>query len=137
MDTRDFRNGWCPNAWPHLTRMEVAMKISDHFKKFDGAQRAALEETWARLKKLLPDAEEGWSYNLPTLKVDGKSIVSIEGFKKHNSLFPHSGSVLSKVDGLEAYKQSKGTLQFPMDKPLSNALLKRIIKAKFDQILHS
>jgi len=83
----------------------------------------------------LPEATEAITYQIPTFKYRGHSVVAIAAFKSHCSLFPMSGAVIEKFkDELERFHTSKGTLQFPTDKPLSAALLKKLIKARMAEI---
>ena len=83
----------------------------------------------------LPEATETITYQIPTFKYRGHSVVAIAAFKNHCSLFPMSGAVIEKFkDELERFHTSKGTLQFPTDKPLSAALLKKLIKARMAEI---
>ena len=81
------------------------------------------------------EATEAITYQIPTFKYHGHSLVAIAAFKKHCSLFPMSGAVIDRFkDELEGFHTSKGTLQFPVDKPLSAALMKKIIKARMAEI---
>jgi uncharacterized protein YdhG (YjbR/CyaY superfamily) len=61
--------------------------------------------------------------------------MAFAAFKNHCSLFPMSGSVIERFqDDLKGYHTSKGTLQFPVDKPLPAALVKKMVKARVAQI---
>jgi uncharacterized protein YdhG (YjbR/CyaY superfamily) len=72
---------------------------------------------------------------MPTFRYCGRSLVAFAAFKKHCSLFPMSGAVIEQFkDALRGFHTSKGTLQFPMDKPLSATLMKKIIKARKAEI---
>ena len=83
----------------------------------------------------LPQAAEAITYQMPTFKYRGHSIVAIAAFKKHCSLFPMSGAVIEKFKkDLESFHTSKGTLQFPLDKPLPAGLMKKLIKARMAEI---
>ena len=80
-----------------------------------------------------PGATEAISYGMPTFKYKG-SLVAFAAFKNHCSLFPMSGSVIETFKNeLKGFHTSKGTLQFPLDKPLSSALLKKIVKSRVAQ----
>ena len=97
--------------------------------------RTTLEKMRATIRSVAPDATETISYGLPTFKYRGRGLVAIAAFKKHCSLFPMSGAVIDKFKGeLEGFHTSKGTLQFPPDKPLSATLVKKIIKARVAEI---
>jgi uncharacterized protein YdhG (YjbR/CyaY superfamily) len=93
----------------------------------------ALRDT---LRELLPDAVECMSYDMPCFKVDGVAVAGFEGFKRHCSYFPHSGNVLSQVTGVPAWctVASKGTLQFPVDRPLPKTLVRKLVRVRLREI---
>ena len=84
----------------------------------------------AAIRSVLPrDATEIISYQIPAF-ARGGVIVWYAAFADHVSVFPR-GSVLTKFkDELTGFKTSKGTVQFPLEKPLPVALIKRIVKAR-------
>ena len=92
--------------------------------------RSVLTKLRGAIRSALPrDATETISYHIPAFVRDGV-IVWYAAFADHVSLFPR-GSVLAKFnDELTGFKRSKGTVQFPLDKPLPVALIKRILKAR-------
>lgn len=109
--------------------------IDDHLRKFDAAQRAALEAVCTTIRSALPAAEETISYGMPTFKIAGVAVVGLDGFVKHNSLFPYSGGVLSEfADALSAYPQTKGSIHFPLDRAFPAPLLKRLLKTRIREI---
>jgi uncharacterized protein YdhG (YjbR/CyaY superfamily) len=56
---------------------------------------------------------------MPAFEIDGKVVAGFEGFKKHCTYFPHSGSVLEELEGFPEWCEvSKGTLKFPIGKKL-------------------
>ncbi len=80
-----------------------------------------------------PEATEAISYGMPAFKYRG-TLVAFAAFKNHCSFFPMSGSVLAEFqEELKDYRTSKGTLQFPLDKPLPAALVKKLVKARVAQ----
>ena len=112
--------------------------VDEHFARFPAAQRAALEKTAAAIRTALPHATEVISYNMPTFKIGGPTgdaVVGLDGFTRHNSLFPYSGGVLALLaDELADYGQTKGSLHFALDRPLPTTLLKRILRVRIDEI---
>jgi uncharacterized protein YdhG (YjbR/CyaY superfamily) len=73
------------------------------------------------------------SYRMPAFREDGGIIVWYAAFADHCGLFP-GGSVLAGFkDELTGFKTSKGTVQFPLDKPLPTTIIKRIVKARVSQ----
>jgi uncharacterized protein YdhG (YjbR/CyaY superfamily) len=99
-------------------------------------QRDTLAALRATLRDLLPDAEECISYKMPCFKADGMAVAGFDGFKQHCSYFPHSGNIVQHVSGIPAWctVASKGTLQFPVDRPLPKALVRRLVRARLDEI---
>ena len=102
--------------------------VSDYIKSLPKESQAPLKELRAIVKKLAPAAEEGISYGIPVFKLNGKMFVYIAGFKNHTSLYPAPRRSDEFKEELTAYKGGKGTIQFPLDKPLPVGLIKRIIK---------
>ena len=75
-------------------------------------------------------AEERISYDMPGFFYKG-ALVYFGGFKNHVSLFGTASEVIKKfTKELEGYKQSKGTIQFPLNQPLPIALIKKLVKER-------
>jgi len=109
--------------------------ISAHLKAFPIEQRKVLRQLREQIATELPTAKQVVKYGIPTFVIDGVPIIGFSGYKKHNSIFPYSGSVTSKLKTeLAAYEQTKGSIHFPVDKPFPKALLKKVLKAKFEQL---
>lgn len=108
---------------------------------FSGAQRKALEQTIKVVTSTLPGAVEVIAWGMPTLRAGGSAgpnVISVTGFKKHNSIFPHSGSLTERMgNALDHYEITKGTIHFPVDQPFPPALLKKILKARIAEINES
>ena len=109
--------------------------VTAHLRKYSGEQRASLELIREQISVELPGAKEVIKYGIPTFVIDGVPILGFSGYKNHNSLFPYSGSVTSRLEKeLAKYEQTKGSIHFPIDKPIPKTLLKKIIKAKMEQL---
>ncbi len=80
-----------------------------------------------------PEATETISYGIPAIKHKGV-LVWFAAFANHCSLFPTAAIIEKFKSELKAYTISKGTIQFPTDKPLPAALVKKIVKARVAQI---
>ncbi len=97
--------------------------------------RAAIETLRRRVHALAPDAVECISYGLPAFKLHGKGLLAFGGWKKHCSLYPMSGRVLSELAAdVAKYEVEKGTVRFPPAKPLPVVLLKKILKVRTAEI---
>ena len=110
--------------------------VAAHLAALPRPQRDTLTALRATLRELLPDAVESISYNMPCFKVDGVAVAGYDGFKGHCSYFPHSGNVVGAVSGVPAWctVASKGTLQFPVDRTLPKAFVRRLVKARLHEI---
>ena len=78
------------------------------------------------------------SYGMPTFKAGdekGPAVIGFDGFTRHNSLFPYSGSIPHDfADELGRYEQTKGSIHFPVDRPFPATLLRRILRARIREI---
>lgn len=79
------------------------------------------------IQKAAPKAEEGLSYGIGGFKQNGKYFIYYSGYKKHTSIYPAPRGHKEFEEELSNYKGGKGTVQFPLDKPLPTALIKRIV----------
>lgn len=112
-----------------------ATTIDEYLAVVPEPARTTLEKMRTVIRSAAPDATEAITYGMPTFKYRGRGLVAFAAFKKHCSLFPMSGAVIGKFkDELEGFHTAKGTLQFRLDKPLSAALVKKIIKARMNEI---
>lgn len=110
-------------------------EVDDFLAAVPEPQRSTLQELRAMLKKILPDGEEKVHYGVPAIQLNGKSIAGYASAKKHCSYFPHSGALLEPMaDQLTKYEFSKGTLHFPVDKCLPITLVRKLVKARLQQL---
>jgi uncharacterized protein YdhG (YjbR/CyaY superfamily) len=96
--------------------------------------RSTLKHIRSVIRSVVPaGTTEVISYGMPTFKYK-RGLVAIAAFKDHCSFFPLGASVLDAFkDELTEYRVSKGTLHFPLDKALPDALVKKIVKARIAQ----
>ena len=108
-----------------------AKEVKAHLAKVPHPQKATLESLRKTILEIIPESEEVISYGFPGYRINGKIICGFDAFKNHCSYFPHSSLVIPELKKeLENYKTSKGALQFPIDKPLPKALVKKLIKVR-------
>jgi len=93
--------------------------------------RTTLEIIRATIRAAAPkEATEALSYGIPSFQYKG-ALVSYAAFKEHCSLFPMGSSAIEEfAEELKGFRTSKGTIQFPVDKPLPKSLVKKIVKAR-------
>ncbi|MGL6278189.1 MAG: iron chaperone [Gaiella sp.] len=110
--------------------------IGAHLAALPQPQRDTLTALRMTLRDLLPDAEECLSYGMPCFKAKGVAVAGFDGFRRHCSYFPHSGNVLTTVSGIPPWctVAAKGTLQFPVDRPLPKHVVRRLVRARLAEI---
>src|SRR5579884_1725933 len=106
--------------------------IDDYLEQYDPAIRQELERIRGIAKKLMPGCEEVISYNMPTLKYKGKSIIGFDAHKNHIGIYPYSGHVISAIKDLDKYMQTKGSIQEKLDDLLPEELIKKIISVRLE-----
>ena len=96
--------------------------------------RSTLQRVRAVIRSAVPaEATEAISYRIPMFKYKGP-LLGYAAFSNHCSLFPMSSSVIEAFKNeLKGFQTSKGTIRFPVDKPLSAALVKKLVKARIAQ----
>jgi uncharacterized protein YdhG (YjbR/CyaY superfamily) len=93
--------------------------------------RLKLERVRAAIRSAVPEAEEGIGYRMAGYKLHGKPMLYFAGFKEHYSLFAASGTFFATLeDELSGYELRKGTIQFPLTKPVPVKLISRIAKLR-------
>ena len=97
----------------------------------EAAVRPKLEQVRITIKKAVPAAVEGIAYRMPGYKLHGKPMLYFAGFKEHYSLFAASGTFFASLeDELRGYTLRKGTVHFPLTKPVPVKLISRIAKLR-------
>jgi uncharacterized protein YdhG (YjbR/CyaY superfamily) len=105
--------------------------IDDYLKRVPKDRRRALEDLRAKIRTIVPDAQECISYRIPAFRLNGAVVAGFCATAKGCSYFPFSGSTLkSLARDLGRYDQTKGSLHFSSDEPLPTALVRKLIKAR-------
>lgn len=104
--------------------------VDEYFKSVPEPARSALNEMRAAIRSAVPaEAVEVISYRIPAFKY-GRVLVWFAAFSDHLSLFPTAAIIQEFKEDLKNYVTAKGTAQFPLDKPLPTALIKKMVKAR-------
>ena len=113
----------------------AAATVDDYLAGIPEVSRTALEGVRGVLRESVPDAVETISYGIPTVKLDGKMLLSYAAFAKHCSLFPASGQVMAALgDELAPYFTEKATLRFAPAHPIPRDLLERIVAIRVAEV---
>ena len=93
-----------------------------------------LEQFRATVKKQAPGAEELISYGIPAFRLNGL-LVWFAAHAKHIGFYPRASAIEAFKKDLTAYKTAKGSVQFPLDKPLPVGLITKILKFRIKENL--
>jgi uncharacterized protein YdhG (YjbR/CyaY superfamily) len=111
-----------------------AAEVDRYLSQIEEPKRTTLELLRESILRVVPDAEQRMSYGLPAFKVEGKVVAGFAAFKNHLSYLPHSGSVLDQLEeDLAGRSMTKGSLHFPIDQPLPDELVERLISVRLQQ----
>ena len=109
-----------------MSKSKIPKDVDEYIAAAPEATRAKLTQLRKIIKTTAPQAEEIISYHMPYYKDHGH-LVGFAAYKDHVSLF---GAFPKQLESeLKPYKTGKGSVQFPLDKPLPKALIEKIVKA--------
>jgi uncharacterized protein YdhG (YjbR/CyaY superfamily) len=117
-----------------MSNSKVPADIDEYLAGVPEPARTTLSKIRAAIRSAVPrEATEAITYRMPTFKYKG-SLMAFGAFKNHCSLFPMSMAVVAEFKNeLKSFHTSKGTIHFPLDKPLPAALVKKMVKARVAQ----
>lgn len=101
--------------------------IDEYISGFPEDIQLLLEKMRATIRKAAPEAEETISYQMPAFKLNG-ILVYFAAHKNHIGFYPTASPMIAFKKELSSYKQSKGAVQFPFDKPIPFDIVKKIVK---------
>jgi uncharacterized protein YdhG (YjbR/CyaY superfamily) len=101
--------------------------IDEYISTFPKGVQKILEEVRETIKKAAPNAEEAISYQIPTFKLYG-NLVHFAAFKNHIGFYPAPSGQEAFKKELSVFKNGKGSVQFPIDKPMPLKLIIKIVK---------
>ena len=104
-----------------------ATTIDEYIAEFPPDVQKKLQQVRAIIRETAPEATETISYAIPTFDLNGH-LIHFAGFKNHIGLYPTPSGIKEFEDELAPYKSGKGSLQFPLDKPLPLDLISRIVE---------
>ena len=108
--------------------------IDEYIAEFPNDIRLVLEEVRRAVRDAAPEAVETISYSMPAFKLEG-ILVYFAAFKNHIGFFPTASGVEHFKNELDGYEISKGTIRFPLQKPMPVDLIQRIVAFRVEENL--
>jgi uncharacterized protein YdhG (YjbR/CyaY superfamily) len=115
------------------TKRAAPKNVEEYRGHIPDSSRQQFDKLYAAIRAVIPsDAVEIISYGIPAFKRK-RVLVWFAAFANHCSLFPSAAALQAFKSELSGFTISKGTVQFPLDKPLPTALIKKLVKARIAQ----
>lgn len=108
--------------------------IDTYIAGFPEEVQIMLEQLRTTIQKAVPGATEAIKYDMPTFVLHG-NMISFGAYKKHIGMYPAPAGDEALEKAMAPYKAEKHTLQFPLDKPLPLALIKKIVQQRVKQMV--
>ena len=109
--------------------MKPAKNVDDYIKNFPPEIQKQLKQMRSIVNEAAPDATEKISYAMPTLFMNG-NLVHYAAYKNHIGFYPTPSGIRAFMEEISKFKNSKGAVQFPVNRPLPAGLIKKIVKFK-------
>ena len=107
------------------THPPPAKEIDKYIQGFPGDVQEILQAIRMTIRKAAPEAEETIKYGMPTFTLEG-NLVHFAAYKKHIGFYPAPSGIENFKDELSAYASAKGSVQFPLDRPIPYDLISKI-----------
>ncbi|MBV1852716.1 iron chaperone [Catellatospora tritici] len=107
--------------------------VEDYLAALPDDVQAVLRRVRQTVLAAVPDGAEKISYGIPTVTLNGKSVVYFSGWKSHVSVYPVPGGDDGLDQDMATYRAGKGTLKFPLSKPIPYELVGRVAAALAEQ----
>jgi uncharacterized protein YdhG (YjbR/CyaY superfamily) len=103
--------------------------VDEYIASFPPDVRDVLEKVRRTIHAAAPGAGEKISYNIPTVTLDGRPLIHFSGWKSHIAIYPVPPAEAALTEALAPYRSGKGTLKFPLNRPIPYPLITQITQA--------
>ena len=107
--------------------MEQYTSVDEYLAAMTAATRTKLQQLRETIRWEAPDAVEKISYGIPTFVLH-RNLVHFAGYEHHIGFYPGAAAIAHFADRLEGFETSKGTVRFPLDRPLPLELVRDIVR---------
>jgi len=118
-----------------MMRGKQPASIDDYIAMFPKDVQDILHKMRQTVQKAAPMATEAISYQMPTFKLQGKNLVHFAAFSHHIGFYPIPSGIAAFRKELSVYKQGKGSVQFPFDRPIPYDLVTKIVMFRVKETL--
>jgi uncharacterized protein YdhG (YjbR/CyaY superfamily) len=118
------------------TEQAAPQDIDEYIAGFPEDVQELLRKIRMTIRKAAPNAGEAIKYRMPTFTLNG-NLVHFAAFKNHIGFYPAPSGIEAFKDELSAYEGAKGSVRFPLDKPIPFDLIRRIVKFRVKESLES
>jgi uncharacterized protein YdhG (YjbR/CyaY superfamily) len=108
--------------------------IDNYIAAFPPETQVLLNEIRGIIRSAAPEATEKINYAMPTFDLKG-NLVHFAGYKNHIGFYPAPSGITAFQEEISKFKNSKGAVQFPLDKPLPHELITQIVKFRVHENL--
>jgi uncharacterized protein YdhG (YjbR/CyaY superfamily) len=116
------------------THRKVFDNIDEYIATFPKNVQSILEELRQAIRESAPEAQETISYQMPAFKLNG-ILLWFAAYKNHVGFYPKTSAIEAFKEELSGYEVSKGTIRFPIDKPVPFNLVKKIVRYRVKENL--
>lgn len=113
---------------------KVPRNIDEYIASFSPDVQAILQKIRMTIRKAAPEAEETINYQMPTFLLNG-NLVHFAAFKRHIGFYPTPTGIEKFQKELSVYQGAKGSVQFPLDRPIPFSLISKIVKFRVKENL--
>ena len=108
--------------------------VDGYIRSFPPEVRRILEKIRTTVREVVPGAEEVIRYGIPAFRLDGKNLVFFAAFPHHIGFYPLPSGIAAFEAELAPYRQGKGSVQFPLDRPVPYELVGKIVLFRVGEI---
>jgi uncharacterized protein YdhG (YjbR/CyaY superfamily) len=107
--------------------------VDAYIAAFPASVQRILRQIRSRIRRIVPDAEEAIKYRMPTF-VLGENLVHFAAYEHHIGFYPTPSAITAFRNELAGYESAKGSVQFPLDRPIPLGLIERIVRFRVGEV---